>query len=78
MGHAHEPDVSRADCAMVQSAASSGFNTLLVQVRGRGDAYYASRIEPRAEALAGQPQSFDPLATTIAAAHEAGSGCMRG
>jgi len=25
--------------AMVQSASSSGFNTLLVQVRGRGDAY---------------------------------------
>jgi len=57
---------------MVQSASASGFNTLLVQVRGRGDAYYASRVEPRAEALVSQPQSFDPLATTIAAAHEAG------
>ena len=57
---------------MVQSASSSGFNALLVQVRGRGDAYYASRVEPRAEALVSQPQSFDPLATTIAAAHEAG------
>ena len=41
--------------AMVRSAAASGFNTLLVQVRGRGDAYFASRIEPRAQALAGQP-----------------------
>jgi uncharacterized lipoprotein YddW (UPF0748 family) len=54
--------------AMVRSAAASGFNTLLVQVRGRGDAYFASRVEPRAEALAGQPASFDPLASTLALA----------
>ena len=54
--------------AMVRSASASGFNTLLVQVRGRGDAYFASRIEPRAQLLAGQPASFDPLAETIAAA----------
>ena len=39
--------------AMVASAARAGFNTLLVQVRGRGDAYYDSRWEPRAAALAG-------------------------
>jgi uncharacterized lipoprotein YddW (UPF0748 family) len=58
--------------AMVRLAASSGFNTLLVQVRGRGDAYYRSRREPRAEALTGQPAAFDPLATTIALAHERG------
>ena len=58
--------------AMVRLAAGSGFNTLLVQVRGRGDAYYASRREPRAEALTGQPASFDPLAATIALAHERG------
>jgi uncharacterized lipoprotein YddW (UPF0748 family) len=56
----------------VRSAAASGFNTLLVQVRGRGDAYFASRIEPRAQALAGQPASFDPLADTIAAARAEG------
>jgi len=58
--------------AMVRLAASSGFNTLLVQVRGRGDAYYQSRREPRAEALTGQPATFDPLAETIALAHERG------
>ena len=52
----------------MRSAAASGFNTLLVQVRGRGDAYYASRVEPRAEPLASQPSSFDPLATVIALA----------
>ncbi len=58
--------------AMVRSAAASGFNTLLVQVRGRGDAYFASRVEPRAEALASQPASFDPLAATLALAHAKG------
>jgi uncharacterized lipoprotein YddW (UPF0748 family) len=56
---------------MVSAAKTSGFNTLLVQIRGRGDAYYRSGIEPRAAALAAQP-AFDPLAATIARAHEAG------
>lgn len=57
--------------AMVQSASAGGFNTLLVQVRGRGDAYYASTIEPRANELAARPD-FDPLAETLARAREAG------
>src|SRR6188474_675322 len=56
---------------MVAAAQAGGFNTLLVQVRGRGDAYYASTIEPRAPELTGKP-SFDPLATVIADAHAAG------
>ena len=51
--------------AIVQAARGSGFNTLLVQVRGRGDAYFASTLEPRADSLAGQPASFDPLETLI-------------
>jgi uncharacterized lipoprotein YddW (UPF0748 family) len=58
--------------SLVRSASASGFNTLLVQVRGRGDAFYASRLEPRAEVLAGQPASFDPLATVIGLAHARG------
>jgi uncharacterized lipoprotein YddW (UPF0748 family) len=58
--------------AMVRSAAAGGFNTLLVQVRGRGDAYFASRVEPRAQALAGQPLSFDPLASTLTLARAQG------
>lgn len=57
---------------MVESAASAGFNTLIVQVRGRGDAYYKSRREPRAVELKDQPEDFDPLATTIAEAHRRG------
>ena len=57
---------------VVRDAKQSGFNTLLVQVRGRGDAYYASALEPRATALAKQPPSFDPLRAMIDAAHAAG------
>jgi uncharacterized lipoprotein YddW (UPF0748 family) len=57
---------------LVQSARDNGFNALLVQVRGRGDAYYRSRIEPRAADLSKQPDTFDPLATVIEAARPAG------
>jgi uncharacterized lipoprotein YddW (UPF0748 family) len=57
---------------LVQSAADNGFNTLIVQIRGRGDAYYKSRVEPRAPELKDQPPSFDPLAMTLAEAHKRG------
>ena len=57
---------------MVESAATAGFNTLIVQVRGRGDAYYKSHREPRAIELKDQPKDFDPLAVTIAEAHQRG------
>ena len=60
-----------AIATMVAAAKNGGFNTLLVQVRGRGDAYFQQGIEPRPASLAAQP-AFDPLATTIAKAHEAG------
>ena len=56
---------------MVTAAEAGGFNTLLVQVRGRGDAYYSSTIEPRASELTARP-GFDPLATVIAQAHAKG------
>lgn len=56
---------------MVESARRGGFNTLIVQVRGRGDAYYRSRWEPRAVALKDQPADFDPLAFTLAEAKRA-------
>jgi len=56
---------------MVGAAQAGGFNTLLVQVRGRGDAYYAGTLEPRATELAGKP-AFDPLATVLDDAHAAG------
>ncbi len=60
-----------AVATMVDAAGASGFNTLLVQVRGRADAYYANGLDPRPAALAGQP-TFDPLAATVARAHAAG------
>jgi uncharacterized lipoprotein YddW (UPF0748 family) len=50
--------------AMVKAASAGGFNTLLIQVRGRADADYAGWFEPRSTLLAGQP-SFDPLAVAI-------------
>lgn len=57
---------------LVSSAADNGFNTLIVQIRGRGDAYYNSRIEPRAMELKDQPLSFDPLALTLTEARKRG------
>ncbi len=56
---------------VVADARAAGINTLIVQVRGRGDAYYRSRWEPRSEALAGQPAAFDPLAEMLEKAHAA-------
>ena len=56
---------------MVAAAQAGGFNTLLVQVRGRGDAYYNSTLEPRANEIAAKP-AFDPLATVLEQAHGAG------
>jgi uncharacterized lipoprotein YddW (UPF0748 family) len=56
---------------MVKAAQSSGFNTLIVQVRGRGDAYYRSSREPRPSELGVRPD-FDPLAEILALAHPAG------
>jgi len=57
---------------MVTAARDAGFNTLLVQVRGRGDAFFKDGIEPRATVLAGQPTSFDPLASVLTSARRAG------
>src|SRR5712691_9388306 len=50
---------------MVDTAANNGFNTIIVQVRGRGDAYYRSHQEPRATELKDQSAEFDPLAVTL-------------
>jgi uncharacterized lipoprotein YddW (UPF0748 family) len=57
---------------MVERAERAGFNTLLVQVRGRGDAFYSSALEPRAEPLANAPVSFDPLDLVVREAHARG------
>ena len=57
---------------LVRDARASGFNTLLVQVRGRGDAYFTQGLEPRPATLANQPATFDPLAQALTEAHAAG------
>lgn len=58
--------------AVVRAATEGGYNTLLVQVRSRGDAYYGNAIEPRALELSDQPTAFDPLAHMLERAHAAG------
>jgi uncharacterized lipoprotein YddW (UPF0748 family) len=58
--------------ALVRSAHTSGFNTLLVQVRGRGDAYYADGLEPRPDGLLQQAHDFDPLQYVITRARAEG------
>ena len=57
---------------MISTASSNGFNTIFVQIRGRGDAYFNSGVEERASSLTGTPESFDPLGETIAQARSVG------
>jgi uncharacterized lipoprotein YddW (UPF0748 family) len=47
---------------LMADATTRGIHDVVVQVRGRGDAYYASTLEPRAETLA---DGFDPLAHLV-------------
>lgn len=56
--------------AMVEFADVNGFNNLLVQVRGRGDAYYRSQLVPRSELLL--DPDFDPLEYVLKIAHKRG------
>jgi uncharacterized lipoprotein YddW (UPF0748 family) len=53
---------------MVRRADEAGFNTLIVQVRGRGDAFYDGRWEPKAETL--YKEDFDPLQLLVKEAHK--------
>ncbi|MBU0909353.1 MAG: family 10 glycosylhydrolase [Proteobacteria bacterium] len=52
--------------AICTAARKGGFDELLVQVRGRADAFYRSDRAPRPESLADAPPDFDPLARTLA------------
>lgn len=58
--------------AMVRQVDDAGFNTILVQVRPLGDAYYRSALEPRAEALGEADPDYDPLALVLEEAHARG------
>ncbi len=57
---------------LIREAHENGYTDLIVQVRGRGDAYYRSTYDPRAAVLGGQPPDFDPLDLVIKAAHPVG------
>src|SRR5262245_2977599 len=57
---------------VVDQAADAGFNALFVQVRGRGDAFYASSLVPRSVLLERQPAAFDPLARLLERARSRG------
>jgi uncharacterized lipoprotein YddW (UPF0748 family) len=58
--------------AVVDLATQMNINTLLVQVRGRGDAFYKSDLAPPAEILEAAPPGFDPLERMIERAHAQG------
>lgn len=56
---------------MVANADRAGFNTLIVQVRGRADAFYQSTLEPPGESIQAAAD-FDPLQLTIDEARQRG------
>lgn len=53
---------------VIERAREGNLNALLVQVNGRGEAYYESRLAPRAP---GVQSGFDPLAFCVQRAHAA-------
>ena len=53
---------------LVSDARRANLNTLIVQVRKAGDAYFNRADEPRAKDIAG-PRDFDPLAYVVRLAH---------
>ena len=55
---------------LLAAAAARAIVELVVQVRGRGDAYYSPRLEPRAEALT---EGFDPLGRLIEGVRPSGT-----
>ena len=55
---------------MIEFATLNRFNNLLVQVRGRGDAYYKSNLVPKSNLI--KDINFDPLAYLIPLANENG------
>jgi uncharacterized lipoprotein YddW (UPF0748 family) len=56
----------------VEQAAEAGLDTLFVQVRGRGDAFYRSQLVPRSPLLSRAAPDFDPLARVLARARARG------
>lgn len=57
---------------MVDFAVQTRFHVIFVQVRGRGDAWYRSTLEPKASALSAPIEDFDPLRYLVTLAHRQG------
>lgn len=60
---------------LISDAKRAHINTLVVQVRRRGDAFYQSSLEPQAETADDPfpvPAGFDPLQALLDAAHNEG------
>ena len=57
---------------LVDFAVQTRFHILFVQVRGRGDAYYQSAIDPPSTALKAPLSDFDPLRYLLTLAHREG------
>ncbi len=72
------PAQQRAEMlALLDLAAASGLNAVVLQVRTECDAFYASRLEPWSFFLSGQmgtgpADGYDPLAFAVAEAHKRG------
>lgn len=60
---------------LINNMRAGHFNTVIPEVRKRGDAYYNSLIEPKATDIS--PSSFDPLADLITKAHDTSGGKQR-
>jgi uncharacterized lipoprotein YddW (UPF0748 family) len=60
---------------LIGNMRAGHFNTVIPEVRKRGDAYYNSLFEPKATDVS--PQSYDPLADLIAKAHDTSGGKQR-
>lgn len=61
--------------SVIDKAADANFNIILFQVRGNGDAYYQSDIEPWGEHLTGEfgkDPGWDPLEYAVTKAHSRG------
>lgn len=51
------------------------FNTVIFQVRGRGEVFYKSNIEPMSTLIAPVAHGFDPLAFAVEECHKRGLEC---
>ena len=61
---------------LVDTCRAANINTLIVEVRKVGDAYYNSSLEPRATNITGGPE-YDPLAHLLQLAHDTTGGKRR-